>query len=444
MDQIRGIVAGLDGAARLDVLVGEFVRISGLKRAAGGNYTYNGALHGLYAAVQNILNTPISGSTGFVGFGKITEPQNAKYWNDVNSYESWLYAELTAFAAGRPAAKPTAPLGKPEDQFDHEAFMGLLVEAKDQAKARLSGVAIKTAPVRGPLGLAPVASGVGLPVAGSAIPEESAANAQLVALQGELAVRILMKDEIDTVSEAINRLTPSSTKEVLVNAIRKVRTDNDVKIRGAAAAKPLSAAIAVSVRDDVEKQALLAKLNTELAANRYDESTLLKKWTGLPVGNKTALVANLLNSTSSAKDFFELLATAPTPAAPKVAAAKPAAKPTAAAAAVAAAARMRAAEELSNLMVETAEEAQKPALRAKLNAELVAKPYNIPLLKDIWARITDEREKKQNITALSNPGTTAEGLLNALKTGANVPTILKGGARTRRKRNAKRLQSRRK
>jgi hypothetical protein len=202
MDQIRGVVAGLSGADRLDVLVSEFVRISGLKRAAAGNYTYNGALHGLYAAVQNILNTPISGSTGFVGFGKITEPQNAKYWNDVNSYESWLYAELTAFAAGRPAAKPTAPLGKPEDQFDHEAFMGLLMEAKDQAKARLSGVALKTAPVGGPLGLAPVASGVGLPVAsGVGLPVATAPT------------------------------------------------------------KPLSLAIAVSVKDDVQKQALLAKLN---------------------------------------------------------------------------------------------------------------------------------------------------------------------------------------
>jgi len=414
MDQIRGIVAGLDGAARLDVLVGEFVRISGLKRAAGGNYTYNGALHGLYAAVQNILNTPISGSTGFVGFGKITEPQNAKYWNDVNSYESWLYAELTAFAVGRPAAKPTVPLGKPEDQFDHEAFMGLLVEAKDQAKARLSGVAFKTAPAVGPLGLA---------VAGSAIPEESAANAQLVALQGELAVRILMKDEIDTVSDAINRLTPSSTKDVLDNAIRKVRADNDVKIRGAAVAKPLSAAIAVSVRDDVEKQALLAKLNTELAANRYDEPTLLKKWTGLPVGNKTALVANLLNSTSSAKDFFELLATAPTPAPAPVAVPKVAAAPkvAVAATAAAAAAKMRLVDEV----VKTADEAQKPALRAKLNAELAAKPYDAPALLGKWNKLPPAN-KAAGITGLSNPASTAKAFFDLLLT-------LRGGARTRRK-----------
>ena len=360
MDQIRGVVAGLSGADRLDVLVSEFVRISGLKRAAAGNYTYNGALHGLYAAVQNILNTPISGSTGFVGFGKITEPQNAKYWNDVNSYESWLYAELTAFAAGRPAAKPTAPLGKPEDQFDHEAFMGLLMEAKDQAKARLSGVALKTAPVGGPLGLAPVA------------------------------------------------------------------------------AKPLSLAIAVSVKDDVQKQALLAKLNAELAATPYDEPTLLQKWTGLPPGNKTALVANLLNSTSSAKDFFELLATAPAPApvaavvAPKVVPKVTAAKPTAAAmAAAAAAARMRLVDEI----VKSADEAQKPALRAKLDAELAAKPYDVPALLGKWNKLPPAN-KTEGITILLNPASTAMDFFNSLMR-------LKGGARKTR-RPQRKNQTRRK
>jgi len=359
MDQIRGVVAGLSGAERLDVLVSEFVRISGLKRAAAGNYTYNGALHGLYAAVQNILNTPISGSTGFVGFGKITEPQNAKYWNDVNSYESWLYAELTAFAAGRPAAKPTAPLGKPEDQFDHEAFMGLLMEAKDQAKARLSGVALKTAPVGGPLGLAPVA------------------------------------------------------------------------------AKPLSLAIAVSVKDDVQKQALLAKLNAELAATPYDEPTLLQKWTGLPPGNKTALVANLLNSTSSAKDFFELLATAPAPApvaapapaVPKVTAL--AAKPTAAAMAAAAAARMRLVDEI----VKSADEAQKPALRAKLDAELAAKPYDASALLGKWNKLPPAN-KTEGITILLNPASTAMDFFNSLMR-------LKGGARKTR-RPQRKNQTRRK
>jgi hypothetical protein len=372
MDQIRGVVAGLSGADRLDVLVSEFVRISGLKRAAAGNYTYNGALHGLYAAVQNILNTPISGSTGFVGFGKITEPQNAKYWNDVNSYESWLYAELTAFAAGRPAAKPTAPLGKPEDQFDHEAFMGLLMEAKDQAKARLSGVALKTAPVGGPLGLAPVASGVGLPVA-------------------------------------------------------------------TAPTKPLSLAIAVSVKDDVQKQALLAKLNAELAATPYDEPTLLQKWTGLPPGNKTALVANLLNSTSSAKDFFELLATAPAPVAapvPKVAAptaptAPTAPKPTVAAMAAAAAEKMRLVDEI----VKTADEAQKPALRAKLNAELAAKPYDAPALLGKWNKLPPAN-KTEGITILLNPASTAMDFFNSLMR-------LKGGARKTR-RPQRKNQTRRK
>jgi hypothetical protein len=229
MDPLADIkvrLSTMSKAETLNLLVDEFIRISGLKRATGGNYKYNGALHALYAEVQNILNAPISGVGGFLGLGQIKEPLNTKYWNDINSYESWMFAELTAFA-NRTPAKLTKPKGGDSVKADHDAFMRLLQAAKAAASARLSSVAVKS--------MAP--SGVGL----------------------------------------------------------------------AAANKPLSLAIAMSLDDKTQELALLAKLDAELAATRYDERALLTKWTKLPLDEKTRYVTLLMNGTTTAKDMFTYL-----------------------------------------------------------------------------------------------------------------------------------------
>jgi hypothetical protein len=224
---IKARLSTMSKAETLNLLVNEFIRISGLKRATGGNYKYNGALHALYAEVQNILGTPISGSTGvagFVGLGQIREPLNTKYWNDINSYESWMLAELTAFA-NRVPAKLTKPKGGDSVKADHDAFMGLLRAAKAAASARLASVAVKST-------------------------------------------------------------TPSGT--------------------GLSVSKPLSLAIAISLDDKSQESALLAKLDAELTATRYDERALLQKWTSLPSDEKARFV-NLLLSDTTAKDVFTYL-----------------------------------------------------------------------------------------------------------------------------------------
>ena len=134
---------------KIELLVDEFIRISTAKNAEGGNKKYNGALHGLYTAAQNILDVDVLGSRKnpgiFGGKTTLSEPENVP-WNTANSYEAWMLAELNAYATNTPA-NVTAPL-----QGNHSDFVGSLQEAKVSVMARLSGAAVKTRG-SGPIGL---------------------------------------------------------------------------------------------------------------------------------------------------------------------------------------------------------------------------------------------------------------------------------------------------
>jgi hypothetical protein len=63
----------------------------------------------------------------------------------------------------------------------------------------------------------------------------------------------------------------------------------------------------MSLDDKTQELALLAKLDAELAATRYDERALLTKWTNLPLDEKTRYVTLLMNGTTTAKDMFTYL-----------------------------------------------------------------------------------------------------------------------------------------
>ena len=134
---------------KIELLVDEFIRISTAKNAEGGNKKYNGALHGLYTAAQNILDVDVLGSRKnpgiFGGKTTLSEPENVP-WNTANSYEAWMLAELNAYATNTPA-NVTASL-----QGNHSDFVGSLQEAKVSVMARLSGAAVKTRG-SGPIGL---------------------------------------------------------------------------------------------------------------------------------------------------------------------------------------------------------------------------------------------------------------------------------------------------
>jgi hypothetical protein len=146
---IRAMLIPMSKTQKIDLLVDEFIRISTAKNAEGGNKKYNGALHGLYTAAQNILDVDVLGSRKnpgiFGGKTTLSEPENVP-WNTANSYEAWMLAELNAYATNTPA-NVTAPL-----QGNHSDFVGSLQEAKVSVMARLSGAAIKTRG-SGPIGL---------------------------------------------------------------------------------------------------------------------------------------------------------------------------------------------------------------------------------------------------------------------------------------------------
>jgi hypothetical protein len=221
---IKTRLSTMSKAETLNLLVNEFIRISGLKRATGGNYKYNGALHALYAEVQNILNTPISGSTGvagFVGLGQIKEPLNTKYWNDINSYESWMFAELTAFA-NRAPAKLTKPKGGDSVKADHDAFMNLLVRAKAAAIARLSSVAVKSIAPSG-VGLVAANKPLSLAIAIS-LDDKTQEPALLAKLNAELAATPY--DERALLQKWTN--LPPDEKTRVVNLLLSATTAKDV------------------------------------------------------------------------------------------------------------------------------------------------------------------------------------------------------------------------
>jgi hypothetical protein len=146
---IRAMLTPMSKAQKIELLVDEFIRISTAKNAEGGNKKYNGALHGLYTAAQNILDVDVLGSRKnpgiFGGKTTLSEPENVP-WNTANSYEAWMLAELNAYATNTPA-NVTAPL-----QGNHSDFVGSLQEAKVSVMARLSGAAVKTRG-SGPIGL---------------------------------------------------------------------------------------------------------------------------------------------------------------------------------------------------------------------------------------------------------------------------------------------------
>ena len=146
---IRAMLIPMSKTQKIELLVDEFIRISTAKNAEGGNKKYNGALHGLYTAAQNILDVDVLGSRKnpgiFGGKTTLSEPENVP-WNTANSYEAWMLAELNAYATNTPA-NVTAPL-----QGNHSDFVGSLQEAKVSVMARLSGAAVKTRG-SGPIGL---------------------------------------------------------------------------------------------------------------------------------------------------------------------------------------------------------------------------------------------------------------------------------------------------
>jgi hypothetical protein len=138
---IRAMLIPMSKTQKIELLVDEFIRISTAKNAEGGNKKYNGALHGLYTAAQNILDVDVLGSRKnpgiFGGKTTLSEPENVP-WNTANSYEAWMLAELNAYATNTPA-NVTASL-----QGNHSDFVGSLQEAKVGVMARLSGAAVKT------------------------------------------------------------------------------------------------------------------------------------------------------------------------------------------------------------------------------------------------------------------------------------------------------------
>lgn len=208
---IRAMLTPMSKAQKIELLVDEFIRISTAKNAEGGNKKYNGALHGLYTAAQNILDVDVLGSRKnpgiFGGKTTLSEPENVP-WNTANSYEAWMLAELNAYATNTPA-NVTAPL-----QGNHSDFVGSLQEAKVSVMARLSGAAVKTRG-SGPIGLkrSPFTSGP---------PEETSRNSTY----GNKAIH----DRILAISPTTPDDTVATEIAELVNVIN-VLPDNAEKLQ---------------------------------------------------------------------------------------------------------------------------------------------------------------------------------------------------------------------